>query len=151
MHKKRTYLKELYNKPKKWIKIRYFHTIDTRQGVFATKTKTAITKLKIASDTKIMRHIKIRGDANPYDKEWESYFEEREGNKLFESMNGRRKLIKMWTSQKRLCPICGEEVTKETGWRMHTADITRTKNIVHPKCHEILHGFIHKPVELVLS
>jgi RNA-directed DNA polymerase len=139
------------NKSRKWIKDRYFHVINTRKWVFATKTKTTITRLKIASDTKIIRHTKIRGDANPYDKEWETYFEEREGNRLFESMNGRRKLVKMWISQKGLCPICDEKVTRETGWRMHTDDLTKAKNIVHPKCHELIHGLIHKPVELVFS
>lgn len=138
-------------KSKKWIYNRYFQTIDTRQWVFATKSKTATIKLKKASDTKIIRHTKIRGDANPYDKEWEAYFEEREGYRLFESMNGRSKLIKMWKSQKGICPICSTKVTKETGWRMHIDNATTAKNIIHPSCHELQHGRIQKPVELVLS
>lgn len=103
------------NKTKRWIKERYFHTIGSRQWVFNTKTGTERLCLKSAYDTKILRHQKIRGDANPYDKEWETYFEERKGYKLFESMSGRQKLIKMWNNQKGLCPVCKGKVTKETG------------------------------------
>lgn len=66
-------------------------------------------------------------------------------------MNGRKTLVKMWTTQKALCPICNVKVTKETGWRMHKDDTTKLKSIVHPKCHEELHGYIQKPVEPVLS
>jgi RNA-directed DNA polymerase len=55
-------------KSKKWIQKRYFHTIGTRQWVFAIKTKNELICLKHAFDTKIIRYQKIRGDANPYDK-----------------------------------------------------------------------------------
>lgn len=139
------------NKSKKWIKERYFHTIKTRQWVFAVKGKDELICLKKASDTKILRHQKIRGDANPYDQEWETYFEEREGYRLFESMSGRKKLMKMWNKQKGLCHVCKEKVTKETGWRMHTEELTNNKTIVHPKCHESFHSFIPKPVELTVT
>ena len=65
------------NKGKKWIKKRYFHSIETRNWVFAAKTNKELVKLKRASDTKILRHLKIRKEANPYDSEWKSYFEEK--------------------------------------------------------------------------
>jgi len=97
------------NRSKKWISNRYFHVVGNRQWVFAAKTDTEMVCLKKAVDTKIIRHIKIRSDANPYDKEWDSYFEEREGYRLFESMNGRKTLVKMWTKAKGLCPICNAD------------------------------------------
>ena len=138
------------NKPKRWIKERYFHTIGTRQWVFAAKDGTEFIRLKNASDTRILRHQKIRGDANPYDKEWETYFEEREGYRLFEAMSGRQKLIKkMWNKQKGLCPVCETKVTKETGWRMHLE--AKTKTIIHPGCHESIHGYIQRPAEPAVS
>ena len=34
-----------------------------------------------ASSTKIIRHVKIKGEANPYDPEWEAYFKNRHKNK----------------------------------------------------------------------
>ena len=49
-------------------------------------------KLLSESDTPIRRHIKIRADANPYDKKWELYFEAFEASKrqnLLESQNKR--------------------------------------------------------------
>ncbi|MDQ2086341.1 group II intron maturase-specific domain-containing protein [Herbivorax sp. ANBcel31] len=101
-------------KGKKWIKRRYFHSIDTRNWVFASKTDKGFFKLKRASDTKILRHIKIRKEANPYDIEWKAYFEEREGYRLFESMNGRDILRRMWNNQKELCPVYGEKVNEKS-------------------------------------
>jgi RNA-directed DNA polymerase len=135
------------NKSIKWIKKRYFHSIDTRNWVFAAKTDKKLVRLKSMSDTKILRHIKIRGDANPYDIKWNTYFEEREGYRLFESMNGRNALIKMWNKQKGLCPICNKRITEKGKWRMHKDIINNKKYIVHAKCHEIIHGKIYKPVE----
>lgn len=38
--------------------------------------KIDILPLKLAFETKIMRHKKIISKANPYDAEWKSYFEE---------------------------------------------------------------------------
>lgn len=139
------------NRSKKWISNRYYHVIGNRHWVFAAKIDNEILCLKKAVDTKIIRHTKVRSDANPYDKEWDAYFEEREGYKLFENMNGRKTLVKMWTKQNGLCPICNAKVTKATGWRMHKDDTTKVKFIVHPNCHEELHGYIQKPVEPVLS
>ena len=36
-----------------------------------------LVQLAYASDTPIRRHRKIRAAANPFDPQWESYFEER--------------------------------------------------------------------------
>ena len=36
-----------------------------------------IFPLKLAFETKILRHKKIKGEANPFDAEWKEYFEER--------------------------------------------------------------------------
>ncbi len=138
-------------KGKKWIKNRYFHSIETRNWVFAAKTDKGLVKLKRASDTKILRHVKIRKEANPYDTEWKSYFEEREGYKLFESMSGRNALRRMWNRQKGLCPICGERVVEKGTWRMHKDEQANKKYIVHSKCHNSLHGYIQNPIELAYS
>jgi hypothetical protein len=39
-------------------------------------------------------------------------------------MGGRKKLIKMWNKQKGKCTVCSKDITKETGWRMHTEEST---------------------------
>jgi RNA-directed DNA polymerase len=73
--------------PKKsatWVKDKYFNPIGLRNWCFSIPdTETKGTKernrivLALASDTPIIRHVKIRGDANPYDKEYQEYFRRR--------------------------------------------------------------------------
>jgi RNA-directed DNA polymerase len=54
-------------KSKSWIASRYWHNEGTRNWVFSTKKN----KLKLFSDTKIVRHIRLKLDRNPYlDKEY---------------------------------------------------------------------------------
>jgi RNA-directed DNA polymerase len=69
------------NKGRRWIVKRYFHSIDSRNWVFACESDADHPKdewkwlrLNKAEDTKIRRHIKVKADANPYDPEWRSYF-----------------------------------------------------------------------------
>ena len=70
------------NKGKKWINKRYWHTLENRRWMFASeginrKGKKVIYYLFKATDVNIKRHVKIMNNANPYDLEWEMYFERR--------------------------------------------------------------------------
>lgn len=72
------------NKGTQWVKDRYFRTEGSRRWVFAESIKTTegeplTVRLVKASDTKIQRHVKIRGDANLFDPQQETYFEDRLG------------------------------------------------------------------------
>ena len=54
-----------------WIKDRYFYPDGQRKWIFAAQTKDKdgkprVMKLALASDTKIVRHLKIKGKANPF-------------------------------------------------------------------------------------
>jgi len=67
------------SKTKKWIRKRYFRSIDSRNwSFFATqKTDSGIMEVKDlfhAVMIKIVRHVKIRSMANPYEKDWLEYF-----------------------------------------------------------------------------
>jgi RNA-directed DNA polymerase len=73
-----------------WLKARYFHTSGGRTWTFATLTPAQTPpnqpiwkQLTYAGDTPIRRHRKIRGDANPYDPDWRSYFAERANRQPF--------------------------------------------------------------------
>lgn len=126
-------------KGKWWISQKYFHSREGRNWIFGAETENkGWVELLRASDTKIIRHKKIQKEANPYAEEWQSYFEEREGERMFEGMSGRKKLTGMWKNQKGKCTLCGEEVVKETGWKTHRNTENRT-DIVHPLCHRKLH------------
>jgi len=127
-------------KGKWWINKKYFHTIGTRNWVFAAKTEGGEMKELLRADaTKIIRHIKIRKEANPYDPKWDVYFEEREGDRMFGNMTGRKRLKEMWKKQGRKCPMCGDEINKESGWKIHMNENNR-KAIVHPECHIRFHS-----------
>ncbi len=55
---------------------------------------------------------------------------------------GREKLVKIWNNQKRCCPVCGERITSETGFKTHFSTENNRKwpaIMVHPWCHRNLH------------
>ncbi len=66
------------NKSHHWIKAKYFKTKGNRHWVFSTSDKKNAIELPLFGATKIIRHIKIKRLSNPFDKEWENYFIERE-------------------------------------------------------------------------
>lgn len=71
------------NKSQGWIADKYWHRLGNRR-VFATDTgvrtpdeKPVWLRLVSSSGTKIRRHVKIKGEANPFDLLWRDYFEDR--------------------------------------------------------------------------
>lgn len=132
----------------KWIAARYWHHIDNRQWTFAVPIKAAdgtetFAKLEYATDTKIVRFKKILAESNPFDERWTYYFEEREGEKMLNSTKGREKLLAIWRRQKRRCPVCGDIINSETGFRVHTPPgKSQKKMMVHPECHVKFHALI---------
>ncbi|MCL2608262.1 MAG: group II intron reverse transcriptase/maturase [Methanomassiliicoccaceae archaeon] len=70
------------NKSWKWRKNRYWHTVGTRNWVFHGEKET----LKLMSDVKIKRYVKVRAKTNPYsDRE---YYEERKSKKMPKEKSG---------------------------------------------------------------
>jgi RNA-directed DNA polymerase len=136
-----------------WVKDKYFKADGKRNWTFATSTKTPErevldVKLVKASDTKIQRHVKIRGDANPFDPKEEAYFEDRLGLKMQGSPAGQVKWYKLWWSQDKECPVCKNRIDRESGWRVHRIipksdggkDIPSNLVMVHPYCHKRIHS-----------
>ncbi|MSS37816.1 group II intron reverse transcriptase/maturase [Clostridium porci] len=137
-------------KGRKWIAQKYWHHIGSRQWTFSvpyenqsTEGEPLYCKLEYATDTKIIRFKKIVAEANPFDEYWTDYFEEREGEKLLNSTKGREKLLTIWRRQHRRCPVCGELITSETGFKVHTPVGKNSQKImVHKECHEEIHSLI---------
>ncbi len=67
-------------KSKGWIKQKYFTAIGNRSWIFFGKVKEKIVTLISAQSIKIVRHLKIRNTANPFDKCWRDYFIVRKRN-----------------------------------------------------------------------
>ncbi len=64
-----------------------------------------------AKSTPIKRHVKIRSEANPYDPQWETYFEKRLDVKMGHNLKGKRSLLHLWKQQGGLCPLCTRKIT----------------------------------------
>ncbi|EPB0513864.1 HNH endonuclease signature motif containing protein [Salmonella enterica subsp. enterica] len=107
----------------------------------------------------ITRHRLIKLEANPFDPQWESYFEERLNLKMQQSLRGRKKLVGLWLEQDRRCPICRELITLDSGWHVHHIvrrvdggkDGSTNLIMVHPNCHTQIHAnkiTVVKPVRV---
>ena len=129
-------------KGKPWVLKKYFHHYKNRNWQFLVvlnkNGKEDIFPLKLAFETKIMRHKKIVSEANPFDREWKEYFEERMTYKMLISLKGRKSLLYMWNKQERKCPICGQEITAETQWNVREKKVSgqTVRYLVHDKCYK---------------
>lgn len=137
------------NKGHRWIARKYWHDIKGRKWTFAAKldrgsdAEAQYLSLEYATNTKITRFKKVVAESNPFDERWARYYEERDGEKMLNSSKGRDKLIRIWRSQSRSCPVCGDRITSETGFRIHAAQNDgkqKTLTMLHPWCHKAIHG-----------
>lgn len=139
-------------KSRRWIKAKYFKSVGRRNWVFSGTTKrpdgkNQVVHLRSASYTPIRRHVKVRREANPYDPEWETYFEHRLGVKMETNLRGRQRLLNLWKSQNGICPVCGQKITEVTGWHNHHitwrskggTDTAENQVLLHPNCHSKVH------------
>jgi len=129
-------------KGKKWVLNRYFHSYKGRNWRFLVvlnkNNRDDVFPLKLVFETKIVRHRKIKSEANPFDAEWKDYFEERMTYKMTQSLKGRKSLLYLWNKQNRICPLCGEKITAEIQWnvREKIVDGKNVKYLVHDKCYK---------------
>jgi RNA-directed DNA polymerase len=136
-------------KGKNWVKNKYWHNLNNRIWTFAAEPsirgkdfEEKYLKMEYATNTNIIRFRKINAEANPFDERWIGYFEERDGEKMLNSTKGRDKLVKIWNAQKRCCPICGERISAETGFKTHFETEGNKKwpaIMVHSWCHKSFH------------
>jgi RNA-directed DNA polymerase len=78
---------------KKWIKAKYFGPLGDRNWVFQggdtdAGRATQPVRLFYIECVPIKGHVKVRGEANPYDPEWETYFERRLDAKMQDDLKG---------------------------------------------------------------
>jgi RNA-directed DNA polymerase len=140
------------NKPSRWVKSKYFERRRGGEWTFFDETcddeeRPGKVWLFHAQSTPIKRHVKVKGEANPYDPAYETYFEEREGAHMLDTFRGTRTLRFLWYEQRGLCTLCNTKITRITGWRLHycvprvQGGSTGATNCVllHPECHDRVH------------
>jgi RNA-directed DNA polymerase len=135
------------NKSSRWVRQKYFRTRDHRHWVFATQTrgyggKPRTLTLSLASSTRIVRHVKVKSDANPFDPAWDSYFTQRQGMRMLERLQGRGFQKRLWQQQQGQCPGCGQLIEHDDRWVIQPVipfesggarSITNLK-MLHPSC-----------------
>lgn len=137
----------------RWVKTKYFKRYWGRDWVFATevtnqKGEQVTLLVPQLGRIPIRRHIKIKGEANPFDPDWEEYLESRSSWKMEQSLSGYRKVLFLWKLQKGKCPRCGQPITLETRWNIHHkvrrcdggSNAYPNLILLHPNCHRQLHS-----------
>jgi RNA-directed DNA polymerase len=135
-------------KSEAWKTKKYFTTIQGDNWVFFGTAEEQTRYLIRATGVPIVRHVKIQGEANPYDPAWESYFEKRLDVQMAATLKGKHWLHTLWKEQGGLCPICNQKITKITGWHSHHllwrsrggTDTAENRVLLHPTCHQQVHS-----------
>ena len=100
-----------------------------------------------AAGIKVLRWVKIRSAANPYDPEWELYLEQRSAWKLTHTLAGRIEYL--WKEQQGRCVVCGQALRIEEQpwhiqhrvWRSQGGQETCDNlEMLHANCHRQIHS-----------
>jgi RNA-directed DNA polymerase len=136
-------------KSDEWIAKKYFTTIGGDHWVFhgPLYEEYAVHLLKTAK-LPMTRYRKAQGEANPYDLEWESYFEKRLDAHMMATYKGKEWLHRLWKEQHGECLVCHQKITTSTGWHSHPIlwkskggpDTQENRVLLHPTCHQQVHS-----------
>ena len=130
-------------KRKSWVADKYWHEIRGRKWTFAWKYETKSKKvnyltLKRLSDIHYTPYKQIKGEANPFDPEYDDYFFQRKEQQMLESLKGRKSLLYLWNKQNRICPLCGKEIDCTKAWNVNEISVggSIVRQLVHNNCYK---------------
>lgn len=108
-------------KSAKWVRKKYYRSNGHRHWVFETVTRDRrgqpkTLRLYSASDTKIVRHTKVKSEANPFDPAWDAYFAERKYKRMTARLLDSNLPKRLWHQQKGCCPVCGQLIEENQRW-----------------------------------
>ncbi|MBK9468984.1 MAG: group II intron reverse transcriptase/maturase [Pseudomonadales bacterium] len=138
----------------RWVRGRYFHTLGARSWEFAYKQReapsghTEYMRLEPLSATPIQRHVKIKGNYNPFDPAWEREGEKLRTRRMMNSLQYRREVSRLYQQQRGQCAHCHHPITRESGWHDHYllartlggGKSTSNRVLLHPECHDQVHN-----------
>lgn len=105
----------------RWVREHYFRVQGHRHWVFAAEARgyngtPRTLSLFSAASTRIVRHVAVKADANPFDPAWDSYFAKRQGTRMSERLQGRSFPNKLWQQQQGKCPACRQLIVEDDRW-----------------------------------
>lgn len=140
--------------PKKnalWVRTKYFRRLHNRDWIFGCLNRSAQGKetqitLPTLTQAKILRHIKIQAQANPFDPRWERYFEQRRQEQARDLANPKKRSL--WRKQQAICPYCRHPLRDVEDNDTHHkvplcqggSDLLENLVLLHPTCHQQLHA-----------
>ena len=141
------------HRTKAWIVQRYFPRPRSgprrfRGAVMGKEGRKQVVYLFHPTQQRIVRHVAIRGEANPFDPTWEEYFEERWTRKMLQTLAGQSRLRFLWQRQEGKCRVCGEPLAPPRGYQTHHRrwrvyggeDLAYNLELLHPNCHRQVHS-----------
>lgn len=146
----------------KWVLERYWTRMNDRSdfGGHSYKKKGKSTEpilLNKLADVKVGdRHIKIKGEYNPYDPEWMVYGEELRMRRMSEELWSKQR-AELWLDQLGLCALCGTPIDTHEDCHDHHivyrqfggSDALSNRVLLHRVCHMRAHALgleVTKPV-----
>ncbi|MCS0589923.1 group II intron reverse transcriptase/maturase [Massilia norwichensis] len=145
-------------KKKDYIRDRYWRTVGDRNWVFAVNAAKKdgaedVLELYSLSSTPILRHLKIKGEFNPYDPKDEVYLEETLQKRMQRKAPFFKRWARLYLDQQGKCPVCGFELTEEADvhhivYKVNGgSEALSNKVLVHPTCHRQIHSLGLKVVK----
>jgi RNA-directed DNA polymerase len=142
------------NKSCGWVREKYFRVLGHQHGMFAAQTRgdngePRILSLRLASDTRIVRHVRVKADANPFDPAWDSYFAQRKRSRMLERLQERSFPKRLWQQQEGKCPGCGQLIDEEDRWVVQPVVPLKsggTRSLTNLK---LLHSSCQRPFRIV--
>jgi RNA-directed DNA polymerase len=134
----------------KWVRQKYFRNLGHRHWVFATQTRgkngeSKLLKLRLASDTRIVRHVRVKSDANPFDPAWDSYFAQRRSKRMLERLQEGSHPKRLWQQQQGHCPVCGQPIEENDRWVLQPVSPLKTGGTRTLANLKMLHSSCQRP------
>jgi RNA-directed DNA polymerase len=123
------------NKTGSWIAQRYFPRHSGEAWRF-TDPATGKRLIRVREAIKPQRHIKVKGDANPFDPAWEADFQDRDRHLARRASSGFR--AKILRQQDGRCPVCRQVIQRE-------ADLERPHRDGHHQHHQLTNLVFRHP------
>ena len=130
------------DKTGRWLTQRYFPPQSGASWRF-TDPRAGKQLIRVQEAVKTQRHLKIRGEANPVDPEYDDYFAQRDRQQaLRASSSFRAKILK---PQQGRCPLCRQRIQFDEEIELHHQDGNHHHNrpvnlvLLHPNCHRQVH------------